>query len=83
MSVNIDNYKAIDPMALILSGQAYLNWVEMHHPHVPSLEELSGLVKTMKEDEKKIALAQAKSFKAYGEAVIGAIEGKRLRAASP
>jgi hypothetical protein len=29
------NYVAIDPMALILHGEAYLRWVEIHHPHEP------------------------------------------------
>jgi hypothetical protein len=31
-------YAAIDPMALVLHGDAYLSWVEIHHPRDMGLE---------------------------------------------
>ncbi|MBX9868472.1 MAG: hypothetical protein K2X63_01615 [Burkholderiaceae bacterium] len=62
-------YAAIDPMALILSDHAYLTWVEMHHPHEPALSKIGEVVRSLPAEEKRFALAKAKSFIAYGKAV--------------
>jgi hypothetical protein len=63
------NYAAIDPMALILSEKAYLIWVEIHHPHVPAVEDLGKLFKRMSAAEGKAVLARAKTVAAYAKAV--------------
>src|SRR4029434_2255811 len=36
----------IDPMALILSGSAYLTWVELHHPHQPMVVDIEVVFRT-------------------------------------
>lgn len=66
-------YAAIDPMALILSGKAYLIWVEIHHPHVPKVSELQEAVRAMTPEEQKAALSRAKTMAAYGKVVEEAI----------
>ena len=65
----MSEYAAIDPMALILQGKAYLMWVEIHHPHEPSLAEIEQVFKRMTPDERKSAVARAKTFAAWGKAV--------------
>jgi len=66
-------YAGIDPMALILSGKAYLIWVEIHHPHVPKVSELQEAVRAMTAEEQKAALSRAKTMAAYGKVVEEAI----------
>ena len=60
---------ACDPMASILPLKWYLIWVEMHHPHVPSLDTIGKLVSQMSADERKLVVAQAKSVKTLCKAV--------------
>ncbi|MBS0423506.1 MAG: hypothetical protein JSR71_03555 [Proteobacteria bacterium] len=62
-------YAAIDPMSLFLSDRAYLIWVELHHPHEPALSKVAEVVKTLSVEEKKFALARAKTLAAYSKAV--------------
>lgn len=70
-------YAAIDPMALILSTDAYLKWVEIHHPREPALPKVAEVVKSLNADEKKVALARAKVLIAYGKAVVEGLSGKQ------
>lgn len=71
------DYRAIDPMALILTNEAYLKWVELHHPHEPVLSRVGEVVKSLSEKDKKFALARAKALAAYGNAAAEALQGKR------
>ncbi len=71
------DYRVIDPMALILSNEAYLIWVELNHPHEPALSKVGEAVKSLSEKDKKFALAKAKALTAYGNAVVEALQGKR------
>ena len=64
---------AIDPMALILSGTAYLIWVEEHHPHVPSLDDFKNVLRVMSPEERGAALARAKSLGQIGSVAEKAI----------
>ncbi len=66
-------YAAIDPMALILSGKAYLIWVEKHFPHVPKVSEIQEALQAMTPEDQKAALSRAKTLAAYGKAVEEAI----------
>jgi hypothetical protein len=71
---------AVDPMYLILSGRAYLAWVEQHHPHVPKLAEIERALRAMTRAERNAALARARTLVDYGRAVeqaISAIERRR------
>lgn len=65
---------AIDPMALILSGRAYLIWAEMHHPHVEKALDLKNILPMMTAEERGAALARAKSLGEFGSVAKKAIE---------
>ena len=65
---------AIDPMALILSGRAYLIWVEMHHPHVEIGLDLKNILPMMTAEERRAALARAKSLSEFGSVAKEVIE---------
>ncbi|QDQ28863.1 hypothetical protein FNU76_22315 [Chitinimonas arctica] len=73
--MEVSKYSAIDPMALILSGRAYLIWVELHNPNEPALARLAEVVKSLNHEEKTFALARAKAMVAYGRAVEQSLEG--------
>jgi hypothetical protein len=69
--------RAIDPMSLILSGKAYLIWVELHHPHVPKIAEISAALRAMTPEEQNAALSRARTLVGYGKAVEEAIKAIR------
>jgi hypothetical protein len=54
------NGQAVDPMYLILSAAAYLVWVEQHYPHVPDIENVAALLRTMEPEAQRAALARAR-----------------------
>jgi hypothetical protein len=69
----------VDPMYLILSGKAYLIWVEMKHPHVPKVAEIEKILRTMSREEQNAALARAKAITEYSglvEAAIARVRGE-------
>ncbi len=68
----MNTYVAIDPMALVLSEKAYLIYVELKHPHVPAVDAIKQTMQKLSADDKKLALAQAKSLADYGQAVLQA-----------
>ena len=63
-------YVAIDPMAMILSEDAYLIWCEIHHPHVPKVAEIKQLIERMTKDQRKLAVSKAKTLVRYGEMLV-------------
>ena len=71
------SHRAVDPMSVILSDEAYLRWVEMHHPDEPLLRKVADVVRSLTGDEKKFALARARALAAYGHAVVEALQGGR------
>jgi hypothetical protein len=66
-------YVAIDPMALILSGRAYLIWVEKRHPHVPKVSEIQEALRGITSEERKDILNRTKNLAEYAKAVDEAI----------
>jgi hypothetical protein len=60
---------AVDPMALILSGSAYLRWVEEHHPHVPKVADVQAALERMTPRERELVRRRAKTFTEYGQIV--------------
>ncbi len=68
---------AIDPMALILHGSAYLKWVEQKHPHEPKVADIRAALKEMTPREQKAALDRAKTLVTYGNAVEEALGTSR------
>ncbi len=62
-------FAAIDPMALILPTNAYLIWLEIHHPHVPAIDDIRKVFERMTKEERAVAVARARSLAAFGKAV--------------
>ena len=62
-------YAAIDPMAMIFSGAAYLRWIEWKHPHVEKVADIVAVLKTMSPEEQRATVSRAKTLAAYGKAV--------------
>lgn len=63
-------FAAIDPLALIFPPEVYARIiVEWKHPHVPRVEELQRVVRTLAREDLGAALARAQSMKAYAAAV--------------
>jgi len=60
---------AIDPMYLILSGSAYLTWVQQHYPHVPKVADIVAVLQGVSPDEQKATLNRAKTLVEYGKAI--------------
>jgi hypothetical protein len=69
--------QAVDPMYLILSGSAYLHWVEQHHPHEPKVAEIEAALRAMTAEEQNAALSRARALVAYGRAVEEAFRALR------
>ncbi len=61
--------RAIDPMAMILHGDAYLKWVEAHHPHEPSLNEIRAVLQAMTKQERDAARDRANTLARYSRLV--------------
>jgi hypothetical protein len=60
---------AIDPMYLILSGSAYLRWVEQHHPHEQRVADIRAALRGMTDQEQRAALTRAQTLIEHGKAV--------------
>lgn len=68
---------SVDPMYLILSGKAYLIWVEQHHPHEPRVAEIQAVLQKMTREEQNAALGRARAISGYGKVVEEAITAMR------
>ena len=68
---------SVDPMYLILSGRAYLIWVEQHHPHVPKVADIQAILQKMTPEEQNAALGRARAISGYGKVVEEAIAALR------
>ena len=64
---------AIDPMAMILSEQAYLRWVELKHPHLPSVAEVQQALRSATPQEKAATLDRARTLAEHGKVVEQAV----------
>lgn len=77
------NGRAIDPMALVLSGPAYVRWAEAKHPHVPNVALIEAALRALSSEEQAAALGRARAMADYGKAVdaaVSAIRGTSRRA---
>ena len=75
--------QAIDPMALILSGPAYVIWAEAKHPHVPNLAAIEAAFRALSREEQDAAVGRARAMAEYGRAVetaVSTIRGAQRRA---
>jgi hypothetical protein len=69
----------IDPMAMILSEQFYLLWVELKHPHVPSVAEVQQVIRSATTEEKSAMLDRAKLVAEHARVVEQAIAARANR----
>lgn len=69
--------EAVDPMYLILSGNAYLIWAEQHHPHELKVAEITAALRIMTPRERDFALSRARALVAHGRAVEEALGALR------
>ena len=67
--IRIEDYVAIDPLALIFSGRAYQILIEKLHPHVPKVADIQEALRSVSPEERGFALAKARTLKAYASAV--------------
>ena len=63
---------AIDPMSTLLPDDVYQKWVEMRHPHTPSIEVIGRFVKGLARAERAASLAKAREIEVMARAVIEA-----------
>lgn len=73
------NARAIDPLSLILSTEAYLIWLEIHDPHEPKVADLQRALQVMAPREREAALVRARSLMQYGRLAEEAILGLETR----
>ena len=71
--MSIISGQAIDPMYLILSGKAYLIWIEKKHPHVPKVNEVREAFQSMTAEERKAALSRARTMIEVGKVLEEAV----------
>jgi hypothetical protein len=60
---------AIDPMALVLSGRAYLIWVELKHPHVAKVAEIREFLGTLSREDREQTAQSAAALAAFSRTV--------------
>ena len=66
--------QAVDPLSLILPGSVYDRLIEWIHPHVPKVEEILPVFRTMTTEEKRASLVRARTLVEFGNVVIKAAE---------
>jgi hypothetical protein len=66
--------QAIDPLALILPSNVYGRLIEWLHPHVPKVDEIRPIFRTMTTEQKRAALGRAKTLVELGNVAIKAAE---------
>jgi hypothetical protein len=68
--VEMQRYVAIDPVALLLPTDAYIDYTNWKHPHEPATAALQKVAKQMTVEQKKAAVVQATRYKEYADAVL-------------
>jgi hypothetical protein len=69
------DYRAVDLMSMLLPTSAYLRLLELHHPHVPRVEDIREALRVLTPQEQAAALSRARALVAYGTAVEEAFRG--------
>jgi hypothetical protein len=67
--VNLSEFLAIDPLALVLPSSVYVKLVEKLHPHVPSIAEIREAARALGAEERRFAVARAQQIAAYAKVV--------------
>lgn len=66
--------QAVDPLYLILPGNVYAKVAEWLHPHVPKVDEVRSIFRTMTNEEIRSSLSRAKSVLEYTKVIVRAAE---------
>jgi hypothetical protein len=69
----VNEFVAIDPLALILPSSVYQRLVEKFHPHEPPTAHLSEVLKQLTPQEATFVKSRIRTFKEYTAAVEKAI----------
>lgn len=78
----INDFVAIDVLALIFPTSVYLKLVEKLHPNEPAISQLSSVVKNLTPEQKTFVQARLRTFNAYTEAVEKALSHSGKQAAA-
>ena len=63
------DFVAVDPLALIFTGEDYIRIVEGLHPHVPKVLVIQEVLRSMSSEERAFTLTRARAMVAYGRAI--------------
>jgi hypothetical protein len=68
--IEMQHYVAIDPIALLLPTDVYIDYTNWKHPNEPAITALGKVAKKMTAQQKNVACVQAKRYMEYAEAVL-------------
>jgi hypothetical protein len=69
MPTHIEEFVAVDPLALFFRGRVLQILLEMKHPHVPSVAEIGKALENATAEERTAALNRARTLGAYAKNV--------------
>jgi len=69
MDMPESNVMAIDPMAIILRGNALWLWYLMQNPNVPPVGDVRKALNSLSAEEKQIIIKRAKMLSQYAAVV--------------
>jgi hypothetical protein len=69
MPTHVEEFVAIDPLALFFHGKVLQILLEMKHPHVPSVADIGKALERATAEERTAALNRARTLGAYAKNV--------------
>ena len=78
----INDFAAVDILALIFPTSVYLKLVEKLHPNEPATAQLGAVVKQLTPEQRAFVQARVRTFNAYTEAVEKALNQSGKQAAA-
>lgn len=78
----LNDFVAIDPLALIFPTAVYLKLVEKYHPNEPATTNVAAAVKNLTPEQKTFVQARVRTLNAYTEAVEKALAQSGKQAAA-
>lgn len=69
MPTHVEEFVAIDPLALFFRGRVLQILLEMKHPHVPSVADIGKALEKATAEERTAALNRARTLGAYAQNV--------------
>ncbi|HXU16491.1 MAG TPA: hypothetical protein VN708_15265 [Terriglobales bacterium] len=69
MPTHIEEFVAIDPLALFFRGRVLQILLEMKHPHVPSVGDIAKALENATAEERNAALSRARTLGTYAKNV--------------